>query len=158
MSCNICMGDDIEDPGELMACGNEGCTFRMCRSCTRSYYGRRYGYRKCPQCRASPLGREVRLFIPPAPEEPSALPRFPPSSPRNHPTLVCVYLAMSILLAWFVGATICQVILRVNYDRMGMAPGLYIVYQIIVGYLWLISLIVVGLVLRSLCNRIWATS
>ena len=102
MSCNVCMDDDIEVPAELMACGNDGCTFRMCRSCTRSYYGRRYGYRKCPQCRGSPLGREVRVFIPPVPE-PSAEPRFPPSSPQNHPTLVCVYLAMSTLLAWFVG-------------------------------------------------------
>ena len=107
---------------------------------------------------ASPLGREVRVFIPAAPVEPSAQPRFPPSSPRSHPTLVCVYLAISALLAWFVGATICQVILRVNYDRMGMAPGLYIGYQIIVGYLWLICLLVCGCILRFACNRIWAAS
>ena len=155
MSCNVCMDEDIEDPGELMACGNDGCTFRMCRACTGSYYGRRYGYRKCPQCRSSPLGREVRVFIPVVPNVYVRTQPQPDASPCSHPTLVCVYLAMSALLAWFVGATICQ-LLEVKYDRMDVSLGVYILYEIVVGYCWLSCLILCGFILRSLCNKLCA--
>lgn len=150
MNCNVCMDEDIEAPVELMACGNDGCTFRMCKSCTRSYYGRRYGYRKCPQCRSSPLGREVRLFIPAVPTEPAAIGRFPQPPSESHPSLICVYLGICTLLAWFVGATICEV-LQVKIDS-----GVYVLYQIVVGYIWLACLVLCVLMCRSLCNRICA--
>lgn len=146
------MNEDIEDPAALMACGNEGCTFRMCKSCTASYYGRRYGYRKCPQCRSSPLGREVRVFIPAttASAAPAADAQFPQNlSARSHPSLLCVYLGICTLLAWFVGATICQMLQYFKFADTGP----YVLYQIVVGYIWLACLVLCVVVLRAVLNR-----
>ena len=155
MNCHVCMADDIENPTELLSCGNDGCTFKMCTSCTRSYYSRKYGYRKCPQCRSSPTGSVVRTFIPPVPVAPISVEVIVPRCECRHPHLACTYLALSALLAWFVGATITGILGHSQSD-MGIAPGLYAVYVVILGYGWIACLIMFALVFRFICNRICA--
>lgn len=153
MSCNICMSD-IEDESNLLSCGNEGCTFAMCTSCTQTYYSRRYGYRKCPQCRSSPLGLTVRSFI--SQQPPFISLNIEAQSNNGYPSvvnipLVCIYLGMSTTMAWFIGAGICEMIGLHQWSDP--PPGTFVVYQIILGYIWIISLIMCLTFVRYLCKR-----
>ena len=153
MSCNVCMDgeaeDDIENPLCLLSCGNKGCTFQMCTTCAETYYGNKYGNRQCPHCRASPVSDAVRSLIPERPVIPGGA-RFPGTCDHAPCSLLIVYFGGLTLLAWFVGATICGVIYT-SCTNGGTTDGGDNLIQIVVGYAWLMGLVILMLTLRYIC-------
>jgi len=144
--CNVCMEeDDLEKTSELISCGNEGCTFEICASCAKTYYGSSYRYTRCPQCRRISTGDEIEELKPPnqpvipAPVSSSTIVRRPfPSGVVTYP-LVAIYFAIFTLVAWLMGAGVCA--------AMGfLVPT---IYQIIFGIWGLGVLVVVVIAMRG---------
>ena len=128
----MCMDDDLEKALELISCGNEGCTFKICSACAKTYYGNPYKYTKCPQCRQTSTGDKIEDLKPanpptrPAPTRPAPLPSWRQFGFENDMEafiVLMVYLTIFLLLAWLIGTMICLAFGLEKSTRNNYIPG-----------------------------------